>query len=163
CPAIYPPPIAIAAAQSLAFLHQRAKMNISVAATAAARAADGSICFSNCKSIGSRRLPLLLNAFQVQDDSDLVPDRTLLEVHAEVASLDREACFAPAAHFTKHAFAFTTFLEVDGQRLGHATYSEVTGDFERVPAAFHFCALEGNRRKLFRVAAIRSLQASFAT
>src|SRR5947207_1809771 len=95
CPAIYPPPIAIAAAQSLAFLHQRAKMNISVAATAAARAADGSICFSNCKSIGSRKLPLLLNAFQAQDDRDLVPDRALLEVHAEVASLYREARFAP--------------------------------------------------------------------
>src|SRR5438067_11959993 len=74
CPAMYPPPIAIAAAQSLAFLHQRAKMNISVAATAAARAADGSICFSNCNGIGSRRLPLLLNAFHAQDDSELVAD-----------------------------------------------------------------------------------------
>src|SRR5436190_18552126 len=106
-----PPPIAIAAAQSLAFLHQRAKMNISVAATADAKAADGSICFSNCKSIGSRKLPLLLNAFQAQDDRDLVPDRALLEVHAEVASLYREARFAPAARFAKHAFAFATFLE----------------------------------------------------
>src|SRR5947207_3162034 len=74
CPAMYPPPIAIAAAQSLAFLHQRAKMNISVTATAAAKAADGSICLSNCKSIGSRRLPLLLHSLQAQDDSNLVAD-----------------------------------------------------------------------------------------
>ena len=74
CPAMYPPPIAIAAAQPLAFLPQRAKMNVSVTATAAAKAADGSICFSNCKSIGSRRLPLLLNAFHAQDNHDLVAD-----------------------------------------------------------------------------------------
>src|SRR5438105_8189113 len=63
CPAMYPPPSAIAAAQPLAFLPQRAKMDRSVAANAAAKAADGSICFSNCKSIGSRKRPLLLNAF----------------------------------------------------------------------------------------------------
>src|SRR5206468_6426503 len=87
CPAMYPPPIAIAAAQPLAFLPQRAKMNRSVVATAAAKAADGSICLSNCNSIGSRKSPLLLNAFQAQDDRDLVADRALLEVHAEVASL----------------------------------------------------------------------------
>src|SRR5207248_10091351 len=59
------------------------------------------------------------------------------------------ARFAPAARFAKHAFSFATFLEVDGQRLGHATYGEVTGDFERLPAAFDFCALEGNRRNCF--------------
>src|SRR5205807_9735750 len=120
CPAIYPPPIAIAAAQSLAFLHQRAKMNISVAATAAARAADGSICFSNCKSIGSRKLPLLLNAFQAQDDRDLVPDRALLEVHAEVASLDREARFTTGARLSLQTFPFADSFEVDRQRLRHA-------------------------------------------
>src|SRR5947208_72679 len=61
-----------------------------------------------------------------------------------------------------HAFAFATFLEVDGERLGYATYGEVTGDFERVTAAFDFCALEDHRRKLFRVEEIRTLQASFA-
>src|SRR5437868_7627762 len=72
CPAMYPPPIAIAAAQPVAFLHQRVKMG--VAATADARATDGSICLSNCKSIGSRKSPLLLNAFHAQDDRDLVAD-----------------------------------------------------------------------------------------
>src|SRR6059058_3414531 len=162
CPAMYPPPIAIAAAQSLAFFHQRAKMNVNVTATAAARATDGSICLSNCKSIGSRRLPLLLNAFHAQDDGDLVADLAWLEVHPEVASLDREARFAPAAHFAKHALAFATFLEVDGQRLGYAMYGEVTRNFESLPAAFDFCALEGHCRKLFRVEEIRTLQAPLA-
>src|SRR5437868_13491605 len=106
CPAIYPPPIAIAAAQTSAFLHQRAKMNRSVDATAAAKAADGSICFSNCNGIGSRRSPLLLNAFQAQDDRDLVADRALLEVHAEVASLDREARFTSGARLSLQTFPF---------------------------------------------------------
>jgi hypothetical protein len=44
------------------------------AAATVANAADGSICFSNCNSIGSRKSPLLLNAFQAQNDSDLVTD-----------------------------------------------------------------------------------------
>src|SRR5207248_11027227 len=70
CPAMYPPPIAIAAAEPLAFLPQRVKIN--VAATAAARATDGSICFGNCKSIGSRKRPLRLNAFHAQEQGDPV-------------------------------------------------------------------------------------------
>src|SRR5438094_8994986 len=74
CPAMYPPPIAIAAAQPLAFLPQRTKMNRSVAATTAVKATDGSICLSNCNSIGSRKRPLLLHAFHAQDDGDLVAD-----------------------------------------------------------------------------------------
>src|SRR5438045_1524803 len=38
------------------------------------KAADGSICFRNCNSIGSRKSLLLLHAFQAQDDGDLVAD-----------------------------------------------------------------------------------------
>src|ERR1700730_6223669 len=112
--------------------------------------------------IRSRKPPLFLNAFQAQDDSDLVADRALLEVHAEVPSPDREVRFASAAHFAKHAFAFATFLEIDSQRLRHAMYREITRDLERAPAAFNFCALEGHCRKLFRVEEIRTLQASVA-
>src|SRR5204863_9640488 len=75
--------------------------------------------------------PLLLNAFHAHDDRDPVADRALLKVHAEIPSLDREARFASAAHFAKHALLFATFLELDGQRFGHATYREITRHFER--------------------------------
>jgi hypothetical protein len=118
--------------------------------------------FQQLHRIGSRNPRLLLNAFQAQDDGDLVADRALHEVHPEVASLDREARFASAAHFALHAFAFATFLEIDRQWPGHAMDREVTRDFERVPAAFDFRALERERRKLFRIEVIRTLQALIA-
>src|SRR6184192_1003616 len=117
---------------------------------------------STTASVRPSKRPLLFNAFYAQDDGDLVTDLALLEVHPEVASLDREARFAAAAHFAKHALAFATFLEVDGQRLGYAMYGEVTRNFESLPAAFGFCALEGHCRKLFRVEEIRTLQAPLA-
>src|SRR5687767_7488149 len=55
--------------------------------------------------------PLLLHAFETDDDMHLITERTLHEGHPIVAALDREPCLTAAAHFALHALAFRPFLK----------------------------------------------------
>src|SRR5207248_1671692 len=89
---------------------------------------------------------LLLDAFECDDEADLVAYHADHFIHGEIGALDGEVGLDAGALGAGWELAFAGELDGDGDAFGDAVEGEVAGDVEHVirGAFFHGRALEGD-------------------